>query len=182
MTGLVLQGRSGRRWLVTTPARAAVVALSLASVAVSLGCLLLTTHRGPAWPAVVVVVLALVTTILPDSWAALVTLLAYGTWWLVAVQDPTTPWALPAALGLLTFHATVSHGAVGPPRIAGERATLRRWWRDCAVVAVPTALAAVMVTVAHDPSSTPRLVVGVTLLLVALLLWVTREHSPGTTE
>jgi uncharacterized protein (DUF983 family) len=181
MTSLTVQDRRGHRRLVITPSTLAVVALTSGSIAVAVACLLRTDHRGPAWLALVVAYLALMALALPDGWAGLATLSAYGIWWLFAVQDPTTPWALPAALSLLTFHMAVAHHASGPAGITAGRATMRTACRDGVLVAGFTALAAVVVVFGHDLTSTAPSIVGLTLLLLVLVPWIaSRATEPPT--
>lgn len=172
MTSLTVQDRRGHPWLVITPSTLAVVALTAGSIAAALACLLRTDHRGPAWLALVVVFLALLALALPDGWAGLATLSTYGTWWLFAVQDPTTPWALPAALSLLTFHVALAHHASGPAGITVGRATVLTACRDGALVAGFTALVTVVVVLGHDLVSTAPSIVGLTLLLLVLVPWI----------
>ena len=176
MSIVTIEDRRGRRWFVITPSRLAVEALVFGSVAIAIGSLLLTSHHGPAWPALGIVVLALFATILPESGAAMGTMLAYGTWWLFAVSDVTTPWAVPAAVALLVFHAVVAHKSSGPAGIATDRSTARAWWRSAVIASVPTALVFGVVTLARDATSTPPAIVGLTLLLVMLLLLLAGRH------
>ena len=170
MSGISIEDRRGRRWFVITPSRLAVVALVLGSVGVAIGSLLLTGPRGPTWPALVIALLALIALLLPDSEAAMAAMMAYGAWWFSAVGDVTTPWAVPAAVALLVFHAAVAHAAAGPAGIATDRTTARAWWRACLLASAPTVLVFGVVTLARDAASTPPAIVGLTLLLVMLLL------------
>ena len=176
MSTVRIEDRRGRSWFVITPSRLAVEALVFGSIAIAIGSLLLTNHRGPAWPALGIVLLALFAMILPDSGAAMGTMMAYGAWWLFAVSDVTTPWTVPAAVGLLVFHAVVAHMATGPAVIATDRATARAWWRSAVLASVPTALVFGVVALARDATSTPPAIVGVTLLLVVLLLLLAGHH------
>jgi hypothetical protein len=177
MTQVSIEDRRGRRWFVITPSRLVIDALVLGSVGVAIGSLLLTSHRGPAWPALGIVLLALFAMILPDSWAAMGAMVAYGTWWLHAVDDVTTPWVVPAAVALLVFHAAVSHASSGPAGIASDRATARAWWRSAVLVSAPTVLVFGVVTLARDAGTTPPAIVGLTLLLVILLLLLTGRRA-----
>ena len=183
MTSITVQDRRGHRWVVLTPSTLAVVALTSASIAAAVACLLRTDHRGPAWLALVVVFMAMVALVLPDGWAGLATLSTYGIWWLFAVQEPTTPWALPAAFSLLTFHVALAHHASGPAGITVGRATLLTACRDGALVAGFTALVAAVVVIGHDLVSTAPSVVGLTLLLIVLVPWIaSRATRPPTDE
>lgn len=177
MTSLIVQDRRGHRWLLLTPSRLAIVLLTSGSIPVALGCLLLTDHRGPAWPALVIASFALIAVALPDGWAALGTAAAFGTWWLFAVRDPTTPWALPAALALLAFHVGVAHHASAPGGIATGRATVWAWCRAGVLVTGLTALVAGVTAFAHDVVSTDPTIVGMTLLLVVLVPSIARRAT-----
>jgi hypothetical protein len=143
----------------------------------AIGSLLLTSHRGPTWPALVIVFLALFALFFPDSEAAMATMMAYGAWWFYAVRDVTTPWAVSAAVALLVFHAVVAHAASGPAGIATDRTTARAWWRAGALASAPTVLVFGVVTLARDAANTPPAIVGLTLLLVMFLLLLASRHT-----
>jgi hypothetical protein len=113
---------------------------------------------------------ALVALVLPDSEAAMAAMMAYGAWWFYAVRDVTTPWAVPAAVALLVFHAVIAHAASGPAGIATSRTTARAWCRAGVLASAPTVLVFGVVALAHDAASTPPAIVGLTLLLVMFLL------------
>lgn len=177
MTSVSIEDRSGRRWLIITPSRLAIGALVFGSVGVAIGSLLSTDHGGPAWPALAIVILALFAMLIPDSEAGMATMVAYGTWWLFAVQDVTTPWAVPAAVALVVFHAAVAHAASGPAGITTDRTTARAWWRVVALVSAPTVLVFGVVELAHGAASTPPAVVGLTLVLVIVLLLLASRRA-----
>lgn len=181
MSRVSVEDRRGRRWLVITPARLAINALVLGSVGMAIGSLLLSHHRGPTWPALVIVFLALFAMLLPDSEAAMAAMMAYGAWWFYAVLDVTTPWAVPAAVALLVFHAAVAHAASGPAGIATDRTTARAWWRACVLASAPAVLVFAVVTLAHGAATTPPAIVGLTLILVMLLLLLAgrRTEAPS---
>lgn len=170
MSSVSLEDRHGRRWFVISPSRLAIDALVFGSVGIAIGSLLLTVHRGPSWPTLVIVFFALVALLLPDSEAGMATLMSYGAWWFYAVQDVTTPWAVPAAVGLLAFHAVIAHTASGPAGIATDRATALAWGRAAVLVSAPAVLVFGVVTLARDATSTPPPIVGLTLVLVMLVL------------
>src|SRR5687768_1336060 len=77
MSIVSVEDRRGRRWFVITRSRLAIDALVIGSVATAIGCLLLTGHRGPTWPALVIVLFALIALVLPDSEAAMAAMMAY---------------------------------------------------------------------------------------------------------
>ena len=172
-----VEDRRGRRWFVLTPSRLVIDALVFGSVATAIGSLLLTSHRGPTWPALVIVFLALIALLLPDSEAAMATMMAYGVWWFYAVLDVTTPWAVPAAVALLVFHAVIAHAAAGPAGMSTDRTTARAWWRAGVLVSAPTVLVFAVVALARDAATTPPAIVGITLLLVMVLLVLAVRHT-----
>ena len=170
MSSVSVEDKRGRRWFVITPSRLAIDALVFGSVALAIGCLLMTGYRGPTWPALVIAFFALIALLLPDSEAGMATMMAYGAWWFYAVRDVTTPWALPAAVALLVFHAAIAHAASGPAGIATDGPTARAWGRAVVLASAPTVLVFGVVTLARDAASTPPAIVGLTLLLVVFLL------------
>ena len=177
MSSVSVEDRHGRRWFVITPSGLAIDALVFGSVGTAIGSLLLTDHHGPTWPALVIGFLALIALLLPDSEAAMATMMTYGAWWFYAVQDVTTPWAVPAAVALLVFHAALAHAAAGPAGIATDRTTAQAWWRACVLASAPAVLVFGVVTLARDAASTPPAIVGLTLLLVMLLLVLASRRS-----
>ena len=180
MSRVSVEDRHGRRWFVITPSRLAIDALVFGSVGMAIGSLLLTSPRGPAWPALVIVFLTLFALVFPDSEAAMATMMAYCTWWLYAVRDVTTPWAMSAAVALLVFHAVIAHAASGPAGISTDRTTVRAWWQAGVLVSAPTVLVFGVATLARGAATTPPAIVGLTLLLVmfVLLLAGRRTDSP----
>lgn len=177
MSSIRLEDRVGRRWFAITPSRLAIDALVFGSVGTAIASLLLTGYSGPTWPALVIVFLALVALLLPDSEAAMATMMAYGAWWFSAVQDVITPWAVPAAVALLVFHAVIAHAASGPAGIATGGQTAWAWLRAGALASAPTALVFGVVTLAHDAARTPPAIVGLTLVLVMMLLVLASRRS-----
>ena len=165
-----LEDRRGRRWFVLSPSRLAIDALVFGSVALAIGSLLMTGYRGPTWPALVIAFFALIALLLPDSEAAMATMMAFGAWWFSAVQDVATPWAVPAAVALLVFHAVIAHAASGPAGIATDGPTARAWGRAGVLASAPAVLVFGMVTLARNAATTPPAIVGLTLLLVVFLL------------
>lgn len=180
MSTVSVEDRRGRRWFVITPSRLAIDALVFGSIGAAIASLLLTGYRGPTWPALVIVFFALIALLLPDSEAAMATLMAYCAWWFYAVQDVTTPWAVPAAVALLVFHAVIAHAASGPAGIATDGSTARAWGRAGVLASAPAVLVFGVVTLARDAASTPPAIVGLTLLLVMLvLLLASRRAAPA---
>ncbi len=177
MSSVSLEDKRGRRWFVITPSRLAIDALVFGSIALAIGSLLMTGYRGPIWPALVTVFFALIALLLPDSEAGMATMMAYGAWWFSAVQDVITPWAVPAAVALLVFHAVIAHAASGPAGIATGGPTARAWLRAGVLASAPAVLVFGVVTLARDAASTPPAIVGLTLLLVVLLLVIASRRT-----
>lgn len=123
----------------TSPAMRAARAVLLLGVA---GFLFALASAGPlaAWIVVVVVLLAAVSVLFPDSEVVIV-LVVFGLWvWWAVVPDPQTWWALLGAGGLLFVHVGASVSATYPPTADLPRATARRWGRRTGVVAGVTAV------------------------------------------
>lgn len=172
MSSLTVVGRRGRALLRLTPARALGVAAVLVPVAVVVAALQMAAPDAPLWPALLIGVPAVWASVDPDGSGGLVTLLAAGAWWLLAVPDPTTPWALLAALGALALHMSLSVVAAGPWGLVVDRAVLRRLLRDGTAVVTVTAAIAWLTELAHGGPAAPALLVALTLGLVGVLPWL----------
>jgi hypothetical protein len=121
---------SGQRWLF---------------IAVSLGCIAgastITTLVAGSQPSVAIALmvgLAVVAVIMPDSHAALTVEVAVVWQWLAATDDATTPWAIPFAVLLLVFHSVIALMAVTPIAAHVHGALLLRWLRRIGYVVAAT--------------------------------------------
>lgn len=169
MSGVVLVDRRGTvlfrlAWLVSP-------LLVVAAVGVAVGLLRYAASDAPAWPGLVLLLLALLAGLLPDTGLGLAVLGGYGAWWAVAVDEPTTPWALPAALALLAAHAVLAHASAGPGDQVCGPTTRITWLRDVALVALATCSVAAVAALAGGVE-TSELAAGAGLLLLAGLVWV----------
>ncbi len=103
-----------------------------------LGCSLLAGAPFAWWVLVVVVALGLLCLAVPDSHSVLMTV-AFLAWrWLADVDDPRTPWVVPAALAVLVLHTAAAAAASTPGPAVLDPLTRRRWLRRTAVVALAT--------------------------------------------
>lgn len=95
-----------------------------------------------------VVALAIVCAGVPDTHVGLAVIVLGWIGWLVAVDDPTTPWAIAMAGGTITFHAATAAATIGPLSASLDPRTLRRWVArsaTAAATALPVWLAVVVV-------------------------------------
>lgn len=123
-----------------------------------------------AWPAAVVLTLALLTAVAPDSSAGLATLTVYAVWWLLVVPGSTSGWVLVAALALLGGHAATAYLAAGPATLSAERAVRMAWLRDLAVVAVLTGAGWLLARGADGAVVTGEGALALTLLLLGVAM------------
>lgn len=121
-----------------------------------------------AWPAAVVLSLALLTAIAPDSAAGLAAFIVYAAWWLLAVPGSTSGWVLVAALALLIGHAATAYLAAGPATLSADPALRVRWLRDVAVVGALTCAGWLVARLADGALVTGQGVLMLTLLLLGL--------------
>ncbi len=103
--------------------------LMLTSTVVAVGCTWLAAGHTVLVVDVVIVGLALVCVVLPDSHVGLLVVLVVGVEWLATVHDRTTPWSVGAAASLVVFHASMAAASVAPPAATWTRAMCRRWIR-----------------------------------------------------
>lgn len=165
--------------LVLIPAqRWVLMALSLGCVA---GASTITAQVAGSQPGVAValmVALAAVAVIRPDSHSALVAEGVVVWQWLAAIDDVTTPWVIPFAMLLFVFHTAVALMAVTPLTGQIHGALLLRWMRRSGpVVAATIGVWAIVVVMdqRRAPGNEALAVLGFTTLTVLIL--VTRERS-----
>lgn len=113
---------------------------------------------------VVFAALALACALSSDAHVGLLTMLLLGLNWVQTVDDQTTAWVLPAAMGLVVLHTSLAAISVAPPaaRWRGERA---RVWARRSVLACAAAVPAWVLSVAV----VDRAWSGSTVLLAAAL-------------
>ena len=88
--------------------------LMLTSTVVAVGCTWLAAGHTVLVVDVVIVGLALVCVVLPDSHVGLLVVLVVGVEWLATVHDRTTPWSVGAAASLAVFHASMAAASCRP--------------------------------------------------------------------
>lgn len=99
---------------------------------------------------VVVAVLAIASVAQPDSYTALLLGVVVVWYWLVAVDDVTTPWVILFASCLFVFHALVALMAAAPEGARIDPRVLVRWARRCGSVVVATAAMWLIVALADS--------------------------------
>ena len=171
-----------QRWLdglVLIPAqRWLLIALSLGCVTGASTITALVAGSQPGVAIVMMVALATVAVIRPDSHSALVAEGVVVWHWLAAIDDVTTPWVIPFAILLFVFHIAVALMAVTPLTGHIHSALLLRWIRRSGPVVAATVGVWVIVVVMDQrraPGNEALTVLGFTTLTVLIL--VTRERS-----
>ena len=173
-----VQDRRGRTLAIVTWGLVVIGVAELGSVVTMVGLAAAHAPRTELWPGLVVIVLAALAVAVPDGPIGLLTLLAYGGWWLVA--DRTAPWtaALVVALAALVFHVALAHAAAGPAGVAIAPAVARSVARDVGVVAALTGGAALVVAVLDGSGlRAPSYLIGVALILIGLLPWIALDGA-----
>ncbi len=164
---------SGQRWL--------FIAVSLGCVA---GASTITTLVAGSQPNVAIALmvgLAVIAVIMPDSHAAFVVEIAVVWQWLAATDDATTPWVIPFAVLLFVFHCVVALMAVTPITAHVHGALLRRWFRRSGYVVAATIGVWAIVFVMDQrraPGSAALTVVGFVTLTVLILLMRSASALP----
>lgn len=163
----------GQRWL--------FIAVSLGCVAGASTITALVAGSQPGVAIALMVTLATVAVIRPDSHAALVVEFAVVWQWLAAVDDVTTPWMIPFAILLFVFHCAIALMAVTP--LAGHihGNLLMRWARRGGLVVAATIGVWAVVVVMDQrraPGSATLTVLGFTTLTVLILVMRDRSALP----
>lgn len=152
--------------------RIGVVVAGLAAVA---SIRLAATEPQPVLDLAILVLLGFCV-LLPDWPAGLLVVMFVGVDWALAVDDPTTPWAMAAGAAVAMFHSTLALVTVAPIGARLEHPTRRRWARRTSLVValvVPTWLAVVVAERLELGAS--QLLVGLALLVVAVgAMWLRR--------
>ena len=148
-------------------------ALIVVSSLVAVGCTRLAADDPVPALEIVIAVFALICASYPDNHLGLVTVVIIGFHWVVAVDDPATPWSIGVAISLAVLHTSMAAASVAPITAPWTRAMYRRWGRRLLLVAAATvpawALAAVF-SRADIPGS-PALLVAALLALGVGVVW-----------
>lgn len=164
---------SGQRWL--------FIAVSLCCVAGASSITTLVTGSQPSLAIALMIGLAVVAVITPDSHVALVVEVAVVWQWLAATDDATTPWVIPFAVLLFVFHAVIALMAVTPIAARVDGALLLRWLRRSGLVVAATVGVWVIVLVMDQrqaPGNAALTVVGFVTLTVLILVMRGRSAAP----
>ena len=158
----------GQRWL--------LIAVSLGCVAGASTITALVAGSQPGVAIALMVTLATVAVIRPDSHSALVVELVVVWQWLAAVDDVTTPWVIPFAVLLFVFHSAIALMAVTPLTSHIHGALLVRWARRGGSVVAATVGVWAIVIVMYErraPGSATLTVAG--FMILTSLIVVMRE-------
>ena len=147
--------------------------LMLTSTVVAVGCAWLAAGHTVPVVDVMIVGLALVCVVLPDSHVGLLVVLVVGVEWLATVNDRTTPWSVGAAVSLAVFHASMAAASVAPPAATWTRAMCRRWIRrSLAVMLASVCTWAVVAAIDGHHGADGAVLVASSLVAIAIAgLW-----------
>lgn len=122
---------------------------------------------------VLILGLAVVCAVLPDSHAGLLVVVLVGLDWLVTVDTETTPWVVGSAVSLAVFHASMAASSVAPPAASWTWAMCRRWLVRTLAVAVGSAATWAVVAVIHrfEIMHSGAWLVAALLVLAVAALW-----------
>lgn len=107
--------------------------------------------QGPSpWFVGVVLVLGMGWAWFPESAVGATVLVLVLAWWGIGLRDGLDPWALPAALALLTAHVAATVAAYGPLAMPVDPGLVRLWLRRGLLVYLATPLTWALATAARD--------------------------------
>ena len=133
----------------------------------------------------VIVVLAIISVLLPDSHIATAVEAVVVLQWLTTVDDATTAWVIPIAMCLFVFHLAITLTALTPIAAAVDRPTLLRWSRRSLWIVVATigmwALVAGMAEREARGSVALTVVGFVTLTVLILMTRIERRSGNDAT-
>jgi hypothetical protein len=112
----------------------------------------------------------------PATHTALSVFVVVIWYWLAAVDDPVTPWAMAVSVALFAFHTIVALLATTPTTATVDRTSVRRWLVRSLTVAT-TIVATWGLVAAFDRRSSPGTVGSTALALVVVLALVVALRS-----
>jgi len=121
----------------------------------------------------VIVGLAIISVLLPDSHVATAVEVVVVLQWLATVEDATTAWAIPIASCLFAFHVVITLMALTPVTATVERSIVVRWSRrGCWIVVATIGMWSLVVAMAerHARGSVALTVAGFVTLMVLILM------------
>ncbi len=122
-------------------------------------------------------VLALACALSRDAHVGMLTMLLLGLNWVQTVDDPTTPWVLLAAAGLVLVHASMAAITVAPPSARWRTDRVGVWaWRSlaAAATAIPVWLLARAIEGRGWSGNAPTLTAALVLVAVGAA-WLRRS-------
>ena len=173
------------RLLLVSRQRWVLVAVSLASAVAASWLAAAEEGNQTGVVVVIVVAMAIAATILPDSHAALFVVAVILWQWLASADDVLTPLAVPLALCLFVFHATIALMAVTPISAHVDRPTLARWMMRSTYVAVATVAMWVIIVVMNErraPGSATLTALGFVTLTILILALRSSTRARRTPE
>ncbi|ANH37768.1 hypothetical protein I601_1329 [Nocardioides dokdonensis FR1436] len=133
---------SAGQWVV----RALVAVLPTAAGLCTLGA----GEAPSAWFVALVLVLGVGWAVFPESAAGATVLVLVIAWWGIGLRDGLDPWALPAALALLTAHVAATIAAYGPAGMPVDPALARLWARRAGLVYLAAPLTFALAVAVRD--------------------------------
>jgi hypothetical protein len=165
-----IRATSGQRWVLALIAVAAPVIACIATGAAS--------GSNPTAVAIVAALLAIVSSVRPDTHLGMFVACAVVWFWLAKVTDVTTPWSMVAAVSLFVFHAATALMGLGPAGMNLDRTIIRRWLlRSGAVTASTSAVWAIVVLLDHRQASGSALLTLAALVTMITATLVIRARS-----
>ena len=141
---------------------------------VAVGCMRVVGERALPAVDIVVVCLALVCAVAPDSHLGTLVVVLIGIEWLATTHDATSPWSLVVAVSLAAFHISMAAASVAPPSARWTLAMSRRWSRRSAALMLSAPVVWALSAAIHlaDVGSSAGLVAASLLLLAVVGVWV----------
>jgi hypothetical protein len=125
----------------------------------------------PAWGVLIVLVLGVGWTLLPESVVGAVALLAVGFSWASSDTTEVSVWVLVAASGLLAAHLAALVASYGPPRLPVDPGVTRLWaLRGAGLSGTAAAVWLVARAVADLPDSPTIWILGLVVALSVVVV------------
>lgn len=166
-----------RLWLVSAQ-RWMFIAVSLCCVAGASTITALAAGSQTGAVVALMVALAVVAVVRPDSHVAFGVVVTMVWQWLATTDDATTPWAIPFAVALLLFHSVIALMAVTPINARVPASLLIRWLRrGCYVAAAIVGVWAIVVVLDQRRAPGNVALTALGFVTLAALILVTRALS-----
>ncbi|MCU1394310.1 MAG: hypothetical protein JWM34_2738 [Ilumatobacteraceae bacterium] len=163
----------------TSAQRVVLAVVAIVSPVVACVCIGSVSHHATAVVAVLIGIVALGSTVRPDTHVGSLVVVGVVWYWLACIDDTASPWSLLVAAALFAFHTSTALIATVPNSATVDGETLGRWLRRSTIVMAATvAVWLLVVLLSHrHAAGSPALSLVALVALVAVALSLRRRST-----